>query len=129
MSKTKAASRKKRVSKTRRPPVAAAHPEGKPERKGNPGSDKRRSRKREAVPDRPVLEPNAAGMDIGAREIYVAVPPDRDEHPVRVFDTFPADLHELASRLLACRITTVAMEFTEVYWIPCASRTSYTGIQ
>ena len=29
------------------------------------------------------FQPNASGMDIGAREIYVAVPPDRDEHPVR----------------------------------------------
>jgi len=34
--------------------------------------------------DRPVLEPNAAGIDIGAREIFVAVPADRDENPVRV---------------------------------------------
>jgi len=35
-----------------------------------------------------LLEPNAAGIDIGIREMYVAVPPDRDEHPIRVFDTF-----------------------------------------
>ncbi|MBF8300867.1 MAG: family transposase, partial [Acidobacteria bacterium] len=38
-----------------------------------------------SLEDRPVLETNAAGIDIGAREIFVAVPPDRDEHPVRVF--------------------------------------------
>lgn len=30
-----------------------------------------------------VLEPNAAGVDIGATEIYVAVPADRDTQPVR----------------------------------------------
>jgi transposase len=65
-----------------------------------------------------VLEPNAAGIDIGAREVYVAVPPDRDEHPVRIFDTFTADLHEWADWLTACGITTVAMESTGVYWIP-----------
>jgi len=35
--------------------------------------------------DRPVLEPNAAGIDVGAREMFVAVPPGRDESPVRVF--------------------------------------------
>ena len=29
------------------------------------------------------LQPDAAGVDIGAEEIYVAVPPDRDENPVR----------------------------------------------
>jgi len=33
-----------------------------------------------------------AGIDIGAREIFVAVPADRDENPVRVFPTFTADL-------------------------------------
>jgi hypothetical protein len=36
----------------------------------------------------PVLRPNAAGVDIGATEIYVAVPPDRDSEPVRAFPTF-----------------------------------------
>jgi transposase len=50
--------------------------------------------------------------------VYVAVPPDRDEHPVRIFDTFTGDLHELANWLSACGITTVAMESTGVYWIP-----------
>ena len=61
---------------------------------------------------------NAAGIDIGAEEIYVAVPPDRAEESVRVFGTFTADLHELAAWLKACRIDTVAMEATGVYWIP-----------
>jgi hypothetical protein len=68
--------------------------------------------------DRPLLEPNAAGIDIGAREIYVAVPPDRDEHPVRVFSTFTEDLEKMAQWLVSCGITTVAMESTGVYWIP-----------
>ena len=68
--------------------------------------------------DRPILEPDAAGIDIGAREIFVAVPPDRDEYPVRVFDSFTEDLHQLADWLIACGITTVAMEATGVYWIP-----------
>jgi len=68
--------------------------------------------------DRPLLEPNAAGIDIGAREIFVAVPRDRDENPVRVFPTFTADLEEMARRLVSCGITTVAMESTGVYWIP-----------
>ena len=47
--------------------------------------------------NRPVLEPNAAGIDIGAREIFVAVPPGRNTHPVQVFDTFTEDLHRLAN--------------------------------
>ena len=40
----------------------------------------------------PVLEPNAAGVDIGATEIYIAVPLDRDAQPVRRFATFTEDL-------------------------------------
>jgi hypothetical protein len=63
-----------------------------------------------------VFEPNAAGIDIGAREIYVAVPPDRDEHPVRKCETFTGDLHQMAEWLVYCGITTAAMESTGVYF-------------
>jgi hypothetical protein len=38
--------------------------------------------------EHPLFEPNAAGIDIGAREIFVAVPPDRDTDPVRKCETF-----------------------------------------
>ena len=61
---------------------------------------------------------NAAGIDIGAEELYVAVPTDRDEESVRVFGTFTADLQRLVEWLKACEIETVAMESTGVYWIP-----------
>jgi transposase len=77
-----------------------------------------RKRKGMCLEDRPLLEPNAAGIDIGAREIFVAVPPDRDEEPVRVFATFTEDLDAMARWLVSCGITTVAMESTGVYWIP-----------
>lgn len=83
------------------------------------GKGKRgRKRKGMCLDDRPILEPNAAGIDIGAREIFVAVPPDRDEHPVRVFSTFTEDLEKMAEWLVRCGIATVAMESTGVYWIP-----------
>ncbi|MGC2658021.1 MAG: IS110 family transposase [Bryobacteraceae bacterium] len=75
-------------------------------------------RKGMCLEDRPVLEPQAAGIDIGAREIYVAVPPGRDADPVRVFPTFTQDLEALADWLLRCGVTTAAMESTGVYWIP-----------
>ena len=68
--------------------------------------------------DRPIIGPNAAGVDVGAREMYVAIPPDRDAEPVRVFPTFTADLEALADWLIERGITTVAMESTGVYWIP-----------
>lgn len=61
---------------------------------------------------------NAAGIDIGSASHYVAVPPDRDDEPVREFLSFTADLHALADWLKACGVDTVAMESTGVYWIP-----------
>lgn len=64
------------------------------------------------------LNLNAAGLDIGAEEIYACVPADRDEQPIRVFATFTADLYDLADWLEACGMETVAMESTGVYWIP-----------
>ena len=122
------ASNQKESSKSRTPALAAAGKKGKPEGKARPGARKRR-RTGAGIETRPVLEPNAAGIDIGAREVYVAVPPDRDEQPVRVFDTFTADLQELANWLKACGITTVAMESTGVYWIPVYEMLEAQGIR
>ena len=64
------------------------------------------------------ITPNAAGIDCGSAEHYVAVPADRDAAPVRAFKTFTTELHHLADWLTACGVTTVAMESTGVYWIP-----------
>ena len=64
------------------------------------------------------INPMAAGIDCGSAEHFVAVPPDRDSTPVRSFPTFTGDLHRLADWLTACRVTSVAMEATGVYWIP-----------
>lgn len=61
---------------------------------------------------------DAAGIDIGGSFHFVAVPNDRDEKPVQKFDNFTSDLNQLADWLLACKIKTVAMESTGVYWIP-----------
>ena len=40
----------------------------------------------------PVMRPDAAGIDIGATEIFVAVPPDRTPASVRSFPTFTQEL-------------------------------------
>jgi transposase len=65
-----------------------------------------------------ITHPNAAGIDIGNASHYVAVPPDRDDEPVREFASFTVDLHRLADWLQDCGVDTVAMESTGVYWIP-----------
>ena len=64
-----------------------------------------------------LTHPNAAGIDIGSAAHFVAVPPDRDDQPVREFSSFTVDLHRLADWLDACAVDTVAMESTGVYWI------------
>ena len=71
-------------------------------------------RKRELA----VLFPNAAGIDIGSAKHYVAVPPERCEHPVREFNSFTEDLASMAEWLASCGVDTVVMESTGVYWIP-----------
>ncbi|MGH9434046.1 MAG: IS110 family transposase [Terriglobia bacterium] len=60
---------------------------------------------------------HAAGIDVGSAEHYVAVPVGRDPHPVQTFGSFTADLHRLAQWLRACRIETVVMQATGVYWM------------
>ena len=75
---------------------------------------KKKTQKQKSLP---FIEPDAAGIDIGATEIYVAVPEEGDIRPVRKFATFTEDLHRLADWLMACSIKTVAMESTGVYWI------------
>jgi transposase len=64
----------------------------------------------------PQIRANAAGMDIGAEEIWVDVG-NKDAEGVRRFGTFTADLNEMAEWLKRCDIETVAMESTGVYWI------------
>jgi len=66
----------------------------------------------------PVLHADSAGIDIGAEEIFVAVPVERASNPVRSFETFTRDLNELADWLQECGVRTIAMESTGVYWIP-----------
>ena len=64
-----------------------------------------------------ITHPNAAGIDIGSASHFVAVPADRDDHPVREFPSFTADLHVMADWLQSCGVDTIAMESTGVYWI------------
>ena len=77
----------------------------------------------------PILNPNTAGLDIGANEIYAAVPADRDDQPVRCFGTFTNELNQLSTWLKKCGIETVAMEATGVYWIPVYQILETSGLE
>ncbi len=65
------------------------------------------------------IQPNAAGIDLGAREHWVAGPPQDDGEPnVERFATTTPELYRLADWLKEQGVVTVAMESTGVYWIP-----------
>jgi len=65
-----------------------------------------------------VLNPDAAGIDLGSTGHFVSVPEDRDDEPIRQFGCYTAQLNAMADWLVECGITTVAMESTGVYWMP-----------
>jgi len=77
----------------------------------------------------PVLHADAAGVDIHPTAIFIAVPPGRDRNVVRKFSTFTCDLVEAVDWLKHCRIRTVAMESTGVYWIPLYQMLNDHGFQ
>ena len=84
---------------------------------------------RKTNPTPHLIHSDAAGIDIGATHLYVALPPERCPDPVRVFETFSEDLQALAAWLKEHRITTVAMESTGVYWIPVFQVLETCGIE
>ena len=64
------------------------------------------------------IHPNAAGIDIGSQNHWVCVPSGREAKCVRRFGCYTADLYAIADWLAECKVETVAMESTGVYWIP-----------
>jgi transposase len=72
---------------------------------------------------------NAAGIDAGAEEHWVAVPEDRATPAVRKFSTMTVGLYELADWLVECGIDTVAVEATGVYCVPLLEVLDARGIK
>ena len=65
---------------------------------GKPNRKQRREQQRKIWTENPgldVVHPNAAGIDVGNSEHYVAIAPEKSAEPVRRFDV-TADLRELA---------------------------------
>jgi hypothetical protein len=58
-----------------------------------------------------VVNPKAAGIDIGNEDHWVAVPPSLDPEPVRRFSCFTGDLIALADWLQSLGIETVAIAY------------------
>lgn len=60
----------------------------------------------------PVINPNAAGIDIGGKSHFVCVAQDN----VKEFGAFTEDLHQIAQHLMNHKVTKVAIESTGPYW-------------
>ncbi len=75
------------------------------------------------------INSRAAGIDIGSRSHFVAVPEGSSEQTVREFSTFTDDLHRMADWLISCGVTTVAMESTGIYWIPVFEILESAGLE
>ena len=76
-----------------------------------------------------VVHPEAAGIDVGGSEHWVAVSPDRDPEPVRCFGCFTADLREMAGWLVEKGVRSVAMQSTGVYWMPVFEILEQQGLE
>lgn len=79
---------------------------------------KKQSPKKKSVVSMPLVNPNAAGIDIGDTIHAVAVPEGRDKVQVKSFGAMTCDLQAIVKWLHHCKIDTVAMESTGVYWKP-----------
>jgi transposase len=88
----------------------------------------KKSAKRQTIVEMPMVNPLAAGIDIGDSEHVVAVPENFSER-VRKFGAHTCDLKVICAWLLQCGITTVAMESTGVYWKPLFSILNKAGIE
>ena len=75
-------------------------------------------KKKKVTSGLPLVHPNAAGIDIGDNFHVIAVPEGRDKEHVKTFGSMSCDLIGIASWLRKCRVDTVAMESTGVYWKP-----------
>jgi transposase len=93
-------------------------PKGNDMQEENYSKKRRNNKRKESGNSMPVLNPDAAGVDIHPTAIFIAVPPGRDADTVRKYSTFTNDLLAAADWLKKCGILTVAMESTGVYWIP-----------
>jgi len=100
--------------------------------KGPLNRKQRRELGRRLVSDDPglkIIHPNAGGIDVGNESHFAAVPADRDAQPVQEFGSWTADLHRMGKWLQSCRIDTVAVQATGVYWIPLYDILTEHGIR
>lgn len=93
------------------------------------GKQKRSGRKTVDWKALEIVHPDAAGIDVGGSEHWVAVSPERDAEPVRCFGCFTADVREMGEWLVEKGVRSVAMQSTGVYWMPVFEILEQHGLQ
>ena len=76
-----------------------------------------------------IINPNAAGIDIGASSHFVAVPENRSKEFVKQFGCFTPDIENMITWLRECKIKTIVMESTGSYWIPVFEMLDQAGFE
>ena len=61
-----------------------------------------------------IINPNAAGIDIGSRSHFVAI--NQEHADVKEFGVYAQDMSQLVEWLIENGVKTVAMESTGSYW-------------
>lgn len=77
----------------------------------------------------PVINPHAAGIDVGDTQYDVAISDGESGYETREYPSFTEDLAELVNWLKAEGITTVAIESTGVYWLNLYLMLEEAGIE
>src|SRR3989337_392415 len=75
------------------------------------------------------VNPNAAGVDIGAGEIVGCVAGDETTQIVKAFGNYTVDLQAIGRWMKEHNIRTIAMESTGVYWIPLFEEMERQGFE
>lgn len=76
-----------------------------------------------------IINPDSAGIDIGASSHFVAVPEGRDSEIVKEFECYTPDIQEMIQWLKKCKIKTIVMESTGSYWIPVFEMLDQEGFE
>lgn len=77
---------------------------------------KKKKEKKKNLNEFNIINTNAAGIDISSKDYVVSVPEDRSSKNIRTFGAFTCDLQKIALWLVTCKINSVAIESTGIYW-------------
>lgn len=75
------------------------------------------------------MNPCVAGIDIGARSVFICIGFTDGHQEIREYLTFTEDLRNMLTWVQECGIKSLAMESTGVYWIPVYDILAQAGLE